>query len=108
MSDVERIKLSPAAFMEMSNLKFLKFHNSHCSQWCEIDHKFQFCEGLDQFPDELVYLHWQGYPYNHLPSDFNPEQLVNLNLRYSRIQKLWKEEQVHPRLYIFLSEINNL
>ncbi|KAH0850437.1 hypothetical protein HID58_095484 [Brassica napus] len=93
MSDVERIKLSPAAFLRMSNLKFLKFHSSHCSQWCDNDHKFQFCKGLDQFPDELVYLHWQGYPYDYLPSDFNPEELVYLNLRYSLIKELWEEEQ---------------
>ncbi|KAH0852028.1 hypothetical protein HID58_094293 [Brassica napus] len=93
MSNVETIKLSPAAFKRMSSLKFLKFHNSHCSRWCDNDHKFQFCEGLEHFPDALVYLHWQGYPYDHLPSDFNPEELVYLNLRYSYIKELWKEEQ---------------
>ncbi|KAL0699248.1 hypothetical protein Bca4012_055370 [Brassica carinata] len=109
MSDVERIKLSPAAFLKMSNLKFLKFHNSHCSQWCENDHKFQFCKGLDQFPDELVYLHWQGYPYNHLPSDFNPEQLVDLNLRYSHIKELWEEEQNTENLrWVDLSQSKGL
>lgn len=101
MSSIERIKLSPAAFKRMSNLKFLKFHNSHCSRWCDDEHKFQFCEGLDHFPDELVYIHWQGYPYGYLPSDFNPEELVHLNLPYSYIKELWKEEQVHAQL-IFL------
>ncbi|CAN6913204.1 unnamed protein product [Brassica oleracea] len=93
MSNVEKIKLSPDVFIRMSNLKFLKFHNSHCSQWCDNDHKFQFCEGLDHFPDELVYLHWQGYPYNCLPSEFNPEELVDLNLRYSHIKQLWETEK---------------
>ncbi|CAH2078532.1 unnamed protein product [Thlaspi arvense] len=93
MSNVERIKLSPDVFMRMSNLKFLKFHNSHCSQWCDSDRKFQFCQGLDYFPDELVYLHWQGYPYEYLPSEFNPEELVHLNLRYSHIRQLWEDEK---------------
>ncbi|XP_019088676.1 PREDICTED: disease resistance protein LAZ5-like isoform X3 [Camelina sativa] len=93
MSSIERIKLSPDVFMRMSNLKFLKFHNSHCSQWCDNDHKFQFCKGLDHFPDELVYLHWQGYPYGCLPLDFNPEELVDLNLRYSHIKQLWEDEK---------------
>ncbi|KAL1218849.1 Disease resistance protein RPP2B [Cardamine amara subsp. amara] len=93
MSNVERIKLSPDVFMKMSSLKFLKFHNSHCSQWCDNNHKFQFCEGLDHFPRELVYLHWQGYPYAYLPSDFNPEELVDLNLRYSHIKQLWEDEK---------------
>ncbi|CAH8345584.1 unnamed protein product [Eruca vesicaria subsp. sativa] len=93
MSNVEKIKLSPDVFMRMSKLKFLKFHNSHCSQWCDNDHKFQFCEGLDHFPDELVYLHWQGYPYSCLPSEFNPEELVYLNMRYSHIKQLWETEK---------------
>ncbi|KAF2586184.1 hypothetical protein F2Q70_00034654 [Brassica cretica] len=109
MSDVERIKLSPAAFLRMSNLKFLKFHSSHCSQWCDNDHKFQFCKGLDQFPDELVYLHWQGYPYDYLPSDFNPEELVYLNLRYSLIKELWEEEQNTENLrWVDLSQSKGL
>ncbi|KAF2565480.1 hypothetical protein F2Q68_00023966 [Brassica cretica] len=80
MSNVERIKLSPDVFMKMSNLKFLKFHYSHCSQWCDNKHKIQFSEELDHFPDELVYLHWQGYPCEFLPSEFNPEDLVDLSL----------------------------
>ncbi|CAH2033800.1 unnamed protein product [Thlaspi arvense] len=93
MSNVERIKLSPAAFKRMSKLKFLKFQNSHCSQWCDNDCKFQFCQGLDHFKATLVYLHWQGYPYASLPSEFNPEELVDLNLRYSHIKRLWEEEK---------------
>lgn len=104
MSNVEKIKLSPDVFMRMSNLKFLKFHNSHCSQWCDNDHKFQFCEGLDHFPDELVYLHWQGYPYNCLPSEFNPEELVDLNLRYSHIKQLWETEKVTSSAIDFLKD----
>ena len=92
MSNVENVTLSPDVFMPMSKLKFLKFHNSHCSQWCDNDHKFQLCEGLDHFPDELVYLHWQGYPYSYLPSKFD------LNLRYSHIKQLWKDEKVHAQL----------
>ncbi|KAG2318408.1 hypothetical protein Bca52824_011621 [Brassica carinata] len=93
MSNVERIKLSPDVFMKMSNLKFLKFHYSHCSQWCDNKHKFQFSKDLDHFPDELVYLHWQGYPYEYLPSEFNPEELVDLSLRHSYIKQLWEDEK---------------
>ena len=102
LSNVERIKLSPDVFMRMSNLKFLKFHNSQCSQLCDNDHKFQFSKGLDHFPDELVYLHWQGYPYEYLPSEFKPEELVDLSLRYSYIKQLWEDEKVHIPNYIFL------
>ncbi|CAN8274497.1 unnamed protein product [Cochlearia groenlandica] len=109
MSNVEKIKLSSAAFKRMSNLKFLKFQHSHCSRWCDNDQKFKLCEGLDHFPDELVYLHWQGYPYNHLPSEFNAEELVDLNLRYSHIKKLWEEEKNTENLrWVDLSQSKGL
>ncbi|KAG2291418.1 hypothetical protein Bca52824_038087 [Brassica carinata] len=109
MSNVERIKLSPDVFMKMSNLKFLKFHYSHCSQWCDNKHKFQFSKDLDHFPDELVYLHWQGYPYEYLPSEFNPEELVDLSLRHSYIKQLWEDEKNTEKLrWVDLSQSQGL
>ncbi|CAN8231344.1 unnamed protein product [Cochlearia groenlandica] len=93
MSNVQKINLCPDVFRRMSNLKFLKFHNSHCSQRCDNDLKFQFSKVLDNFPRELVYLHWQGYPYEYLPLEFNPEELVDLNLRSSHIKQLWEGEK---------------
>ncbi|KFK28602.1 hypothetical protein AALP_AA7G019000 [Arabis alpina] len=109
MTNVERIKLSPDVFMKMSNLKFLKFHNSHCSQWCDKDQKFAFSRGLDHFPDELVFLHWQGYPYEYLPSEFNPEELVYLNLRHSHIKQLWEDEKNTENLrWVDLSQSKSL
>ncbi|KAL9287413.1 putative TIR domain, P-loop containing nucleoside triphosphate hydrolase [Arabidopsis thaliana] len=109
LSNVERIKLSPDVFMRMSNLKFLKFHNSQCSQLCDNDHKFQFSKGLDHFPDELVYLHWQGYPYEYLPSEFKPEELVDLSLRYSYIKQLWEDEKNTENLrWVDLSQSKDL
>ncbi|XP_010536285.1 PREDICTED: inactive disease resistance protein RPS4-like [Tarenaya hassleriana] len=91
--EVERIKLSPDVFSRMWNLKFLKFYNSHCSRECENAYKLRFPEGLDSFPDELVYLYWQGFPLESLPSNFNPRKLVHLDLRYSCIKQLWEDEK---------------
>ncbi|CAN6818314.1 unnamed protein product [Brassica oleracea] len=91
MSNVKRMELPSDIFTKMLNLKFLKFYN--CSEWCEKDCRLQLPGGLDYFPDELVYLHWQGYPLDYLPMNFDPEKLVVLNLRYSNIEQLWKEEK---------------
>ncbi|CAN7013650.1 disease resistance protein RPP2B [Brassica rapa] len=93
MSNVDSMKLSADIFARMWNLKFLKFYNSHCSKWCENDCRLRFPKGLDCFPDELVYLHWQGYPLEYLPSNFNPKKLVYLNLRYSNIMQLCEDEK---------------
>ncbi|CAA7057296.1 unnamed protein product [Microthlaspi erraticum] len=98
MSNVESMKLSPDVFTKMWNLKFLKFYNSHCSQWCENDCKIRFPGGIDCFPDELVYLHWQGYPLEFLPSNFDPKKLVDLNLRHSHLKELWENEKNTPEL----------
>ncbi|KAG7542231.1 P-loop containing nucleoside triphosphate hydrolase, partial [Arabidopsis thaliana x Arabidopsis arenosa] len=94
MSNVESMKLSADIFTGMLSLKFLKFYNSHCSKWCENDCRFRFPGGLDCFPDELVYLHWQGYPLEYLPLNFNPKKLIDLSLRYSSIKQLWEYEKL--------------
>ncbi|KAL1195092.1 Disease resistance protein RPP2B [Cardamine amara subsp. amara] len=93
MSNVETMKLSADIFTRMLSLKFLKFYNSHCSKWCENDCRFRFPDGLDCFPDELVYLHWQGYPLDYLPLNFNPKKLIDLSMRYSSIKQLWEDEK---------------
>lgn len=98
MSNVESMKLSADIFTRMLSLKFLKFYNSHCSKWCENDCRFRFPDGLDCFPDELVYLHWQGYPLDYLPLNFKPKKLIDLSMRYSSIKQLWENEKVQPQV----------
>ncbi|GAY66302.1 hypothetical protein CUMW_247630 [Citrus unshiu] len=52
--------------------------------------KLHLPQGLQYLSDELRYLHWHGYPLKMLPSNFTPENLIELNLLYSRIEQLWK------------------
>ena len=48
-----------------------------------------------EFPSyDLRYLHWEGYPLESLPSNFDGENLVELNLEKSNIKYLWKSEKV--------------
>jgi len=51
-------------------------------------------QGLESLPNELKYLRWEQYPLESLPSKFNGEKLVMLNLQYSQVKKLWHEEKV--------------
>jgi hypothetical protein len=39
---------------------------------------------------ELRFLCWHGCPLKCLPSNFNPENLVELDMRGSHIQQLWE------------------
>ncbi|TQD96320.1 hypothetical protein C1H46_018086 [Malus baccata] len=52
------------------------------------------CRGLQSLPNSLRYLYWQGYPLKSLPSNFSPQNLVELRLPYSFAgEKLWRKNQ---------------
>ncbi|XP_060673934.1 disease resistance protein RPP2B-like [Ziziphus jujuba] len=94
MSKISKdIKVCHAAFSEMYNLRILKIY---------CDKKFK--------------LSWL-YPLKSLPSMFSPENLVELILRGSHIQKLWNHHEVKSvptlrRIDLsyskFLTQISNL
>ncbi|XP_010439702.1 PREDICTED: probable WRKY transcription factor 19 [Camelina sativa] len=78
-------ELSPTVFERMYRLRLFKLHcptSDHC--------KVCIPQGLNSFPDELRLLHWEKYPLGSLPRNFNPENLVELNMSYSNLTKLWK------------------
>ncbi|CAN6685246.1 unnamed protein product [Malus baccata var. baccata] len=52
------------------------------------------CRGLQSLPNSLRYLYWQGYPLKSLPSNFSPQNLVELRLPCSFVgAKLWSKNQ---------------
>ncbi|XP_062025668.1 disease resistance protein RUN1-like isoform X2 [Rosa rugosa] len=51
----------------------------------------QYVSGdLKFLSDELRLLCWHGCPYSSLPSNFRPRNLIDLDLRFSHIQRLWE------------------
>ncbi|VVB12434.1 unnamed protein product [Arabis nemorensis] len=80
------LELSPTVFERMYRLRLLKLYflisGSHC--------KVCLPQGLHFLPDELRLLHWERYPLGSLPWNFNPKNLVELNMPYSNMTKLWK------------------
>ncbi|XP_070675654.1 disease resistance protein RPP4-like [Malus domestica] len=66
-------------------------------------------------PNSLRYLYWYGYPLESLPSNFSPENLVELHMPYSRVKQLWKEDKRLVNLEVInlhyssdLTEVPNL
>ncbi|KAH9782987.1 ADP-ribosyl cyclase/cyclic ADP-ribose hydrolase [Citrus sinensis] len=55
--------------------------------------KVQLPNGLDYLPKKLRYLHWDTYPLRTLPSNFKPKNLVELNLRFSKVEQPWEGEK---------------
>ena len=49
-----------------------------------------FPKGLNYLSNKLRFILWNGYPSKFLPISFEPYKLVELHMRYSLIEKLWK------------------
>ncbi|XP_018501484.2 disease resistance protein RPV1 [Pyrus x bretschneideri] len=106
-SKIEEQPLKHANFKKMSNLIMLIVDHSGIFD-------YKFTDSLD-LPDSLHYLYWSEYPLESLPSKFSPENLVELHMPYSQVQKLWKEDQILVNLQVIdlrdsihLTEVPNL
>ncbi|XP_045798933.1 disease resistance protein RUN1-like isoform X1 [Trifolium pratense] len=87
MEDVSKFKqLRDEDLSKMENLKLLILNQSKFS-------------GSSKFlSDSLCYLLWNGCPLTCLPSNFQPYNLVELNMPDSSIVQLWEEIQDLPNL----------
>ena len=85
----EKINLRPTAFKKMCNLRLLKIYDPHNNE-CKVNSSqdFRF------FPNSLRYLSWYKYPSLSLPSNFEPQNLVELDMRFSKLKELWNGVQV--------------
>ncbi|ESQ55424.1 hypothetical protein EUTSA_v10027276mg, partial [Eutrema salsugineum] len=89
-------KLSSNVFGKMDSLRLLKL----CCSTSENECKLTLLDGLDTLPDELRLLHWEHYPLDYLPQTFNPENLVEINMPYSDMEKLWEGKKNLEKLKI--------
>ena len=78
------VQLTIKSFRKINRLRLLivKYNMVQLSQDFELP-----CHGL-------VYFHWDRYPLECLPSNFHADNLVELNLRFSKIKHLWKGNTV--------------
>lgn len=95
MSEViQSIALERTTFINMRNLRYLKIYESCCPRKGKSDCKLQFPDGLDFSVEEVRYFHWLKFPLEELPTDFRPENLVDLRLPYSKLKRLWEGVKV--------------
>ena len=74
------MKLELKCLEKMKNLMFLIVNN------------VDICRGLKYLPNELRVIDWSGFPLSSLPSNFDPQKLVALNMPESQVtlDKLFK------------------
>lgn len=82
--------VNPDAFNKMVSLRFLKVYNSYSENVVGIN----FPKGLSFLPRGLRLLHWENYPFESLPQDFDLRELVELNMPYSQLKELQARTKV--------------
>ncbi|XP_057987370.1 disease resistance protein RUN1 isoform X3 [Hevea brasiliensis] len=90
LSQTKELRLTSNTFKKMYNLRLLKFHDSDFENFGKVHFPD---EGLTFHSNKLRYLHWYRYPSKSLPSNFCPENLVELNLPRSNVEQLWEGVQ---------------
>nr|TKS16441.1 hypothetical protein D5086_0000023410 [Populus alba] len=71
----------------MDGLRFLSFY---VGSFQEYEFTMNLLPtGLEYLPNELRYLRWERFPSKSLPPSFRAEHLVELDLRKSKLVKLW-------------------
>ncbi|KAG2301820.1 hypothetical protein Bca52824_030471 [Brassica carinata] len=78
--------VDPGAFQEMCNLRLLKIYSSDPERRPGLD----LSMGLLYLPYELRLFHWENYSLRSLPEEFDPDNLVELNMPYSQLEELWE------------------
>ncbi|CAL9241831.1 unnamed protein product [Arabidopsis halleri] len=84
--------------METKTVRGISLNISACPLECEGDCKLNFPDGLSFPLKEVRYLDWLKFPLEELPSDFTPENLIDLKLPYSKIIQVWKVSKDTPKL----------
>ncbi|CAH8278611.1 unnamed protein product [Arabidopsis lyrata] len=86
----EKLHISERAFQGMSNLQFLRFEGNN--------NTLHLPHGLEYISRKLRLLHWTYFPMTCLPPIFNTDFLVELDMRCSKLEKLWEGIKPLPNL----------
>ncbi|KAB2627208.1 TMV resistance protein N-like [Pyrus ussuriensis x Pyrus communis] len=78
-----------SAFVKMTELRLLRVHTHNTKQLGMPDNQWQY-EDLKFLSEKLSYLFWHKCPLKSLSSNFNPENLVDIDMQYSWVEHLWK------------------
>ncbi|XP_016646924.1 PREDICTED: TMV resistance protein N-like [Prunus mume] len=77
------------AFTNMKKLRLLRLSN------VELTGEYK------DFPKKLIWLSWHEFPLRSIPDDFPMQpKLVSLDLRHSKLRRVWKDCKLHQNLKI--------
>ena len=94
-SEIKDVDLSPHVFRNAYHLRLLKIFGP--IHRCRVN----LPQGLHSLPDALRCLSWDAYPSKSLPSDFAPENLVELRMPNSQVERLWNGVRVYFMFWMY-------
>ncbi|KAI8025975.1 TMV resistance protein N [Camellia lanceoleosa] len=72
------VNIQTDAFSRMCKLRLLQLSNVRLTGQYKV------------FPKKLRWLCWHGYPSKYIPNEFPLESLVALDMRYGRLERVWR------------------
>ncbi|XP_023643315.1 disease resistance protein ADR2-like [Capsella rubella] len=85
VAEINELRISATAFERMCNLSFLKIYDGMRGE----KRQLHIPEEME-LPHCLRLLHWEAYPRKSLPPKLFLKDLVELNMAYSQLEKLWE------------------
>ncbi|XP_010474170.2 PREDICTED: disease resistance protein TAO1-like [Camelina sativa] len=79
------LEIDETTFERMLSLEYLKIYDE-----VSVKTKLHLRKGLKFLPYKLKLLYWDRFPMRAMPSKFHPEVLVKLDMKQSKIEKLWE------------------
>ncbi|KAK2434520.1 disease resistance protein RUN1 [Trifolium repens] len=90
-------KYLPSSFQPNQLVELILKQSSVKQLWKDKKHlpnlRILDLRNLSSLSNELRYVEWDRYPFKYLPSSFEPYQLVELILKHSSIEHLWKDKK---------------
>lgn len=93
LSKSEEVCMHAESFVRMRKLRLLKIHYNSGDNPSD-DCKQHMIGDLKFLSHELRLLLWHGFPLKSLPNKFQPNNLVDLDMRYGLIEELWEGTKV--------------
>lgn len=86
--EIDELHVHESAFKGMRNLRFLTIYSKKYTPRKEV--RLHLPESFDYLSPRLKLLCWPKYPMRCMPSKFRPENLVKLEMPWSKLEKLWE------------------
>ncbi|XP_059663734.1 disease resistance protein RUN1-like [Cornus florida] len=88
MDGSKKITLRAEAFSRMHNVRLLQLNNANITG------------GYEHLSKKLRWLCWHGFPLNSIPPNFYQEKLLVIDMQYSNLRHVWKDNKVNGKLKI--------